>query len=124
MSKTQTDTDYRTRWERYAKIWKLDGAKSKHAACEEILEPDCVYTDPLTQRHGFDDLVAYMVEFHQQIPGGHFVTTYFNAHHDRSLARWNMVAGDGTVVGEGASVATYSPGGKLQTMTGFFEPAA
>ena len=117
------DIDYRQRWEAYASIWKLDGADAKRAACEKALRPDCIYRDPLTERKGWEDLIQYMVEFHQQVPGGHFVTQYFNAHHGRSIARWNMVSGDGTVLGEGISHGEYSDDGRLRAMTGFFEPA-
>ena len=38
--------------------------------------------------------------------------------HDRSLAQWTMVPGDGTVVGTGASFATYDAAGALTSMTG------
>ena len=113
--------DFRARWEAYANIWKLEGAEAKRAACAEHLDRSCVYTDPLTQRQGWDDLVAYMVEFHQQVPGGHFVTREFKAHHGRSVAHWNMVGGDGTVLGEGVSYGEYAEDGKVRIMTGFFD---
>lgn len=98
-----TNDELRSQWEAYAAIWKLNGAKAKRAACAEHLSPSCVYTDPLTQREGWDALVAYMLEFHQQVPGGHFVTRDFRAHHGRSVATWSMLAGDGAVLGEGIS---------------------
>ncbi|MEL6189032.1 MAG: nuclear transport factor 2 family protein [Myxococcota bacterium] len=113
--------DYRGSWERYAKIWKAEGAEAKAKECAEALVESVVYTDPLTQRTGFADLVAYMVEFHQQVPGGHFVTKDFKAHSGRSVARWEMVNGEGTVLSEGISYAEYRADGKLTSMTGFFE---
>ncbi len=121
MTRSTQDIDYRARWEAYAAIWKLEGAAAKRAACADALHPDCLYTDPLTQRLGWDDLVAYMVDFHQQVPGGHFVTQYFNVHHGRSIVRWNMVAGDGTLLQEGISHGEYGDDGRLRSMTGFFE---
>jgi len=63
-----------------------------YASC---LAPDCVYTDPLTKAKGWDELAAYMTAFHDQIPGGHFVTQQFFAHHQRSVARWTMAGRDG-----------------------------
>lgn len=120
-----TPSDARTAWEAYATIWKLPDAASKRAACEAHLDAGCVYTDPLTSREGWDGLIAYMLEFHQQVPGGHFVTTRFKAHNGRSVAVWNMVAGDGTVLGDGISYGEYNDEGKVKTMTGFFDtPAA
>ncbi|MEL6189173.1 MAG: nuclear transport factor 2 family protein, partial [Myxococcota bacterium] len=111
---------YRSSWESYAAIWKLEGAEAKAKACRNILDEAVVYTDPLTQRKGWSELTTYMAEFHEQIPGGHFVTKEFWAHHGRSVARWNMVGGDGTVLGDGVSYAEYRKDGKLTSMTGFF----
>ena len=47
-----------------------------------------------------------MTGFQAQMPGGAFVTTSFVELHDRAMARWNMVTGDGTVAGTGVSFAT------------------
>lgn len=118
---TMTQTEARAAWESYASIWKLEGPDAKRDACAKALDPGCIYTDPITQREGWNALVEYMLEFHQQVPGGHFVTTDFKAHHGRSVAIWNMVDGNGTVLGDGVSYGEYSEGGKVKTMTGFFE---
>ena len=117
----KTSKEYRAAWEAYAEIWKLEGAEAKRAACEARLSKSCTYTDPLTRRQGWDDLVEYMVEFHQQVPGGHFVTKDYLFHHGCSIAHWDMVAGDGSVLGEGTSYGEYDGDGKLTRMTGFFE---
>lgn len=122
MGMNKPNLDHRTVWESYANIWKLEGAEAKRAACDGPLSPTCVYIDPLAHLSGWEALVTYMVEFHEQIPGGHFVTREFLAHHGRSLAHWNMVGGDGTVLGVGASFGEYAEDGKLITMNGFFEP--
>ena len=45
------------------------------------MAPDCVYTDPLTEVNGWQELLSYMVEFQGPVPGGHFVTEQFTAHH-------------------------------------------
>ena len=115
------NTDHRAAWEAYASIWKLEGAAAKKAACARALDPDCIYRDPLMQCRGFDELVDYMVKFHQQVPGGHFVTTKFEVHHGRSLAHWNLVAGHGTVLDTGVSYGEYGADGRPTVMTGFFE---
>ncbi len=62
-----------------------------------------------------------MLDFHEQIPGGHFETQWFLAHHGRGVARWHMKAGNGEVVGEGISYCEFNEEGKLKTMTGFYE---
>jgi hypothetical protein len=80
-----------------------------------------LYRDPLTEAKGHEPLIGYMLAFHAQIPGAHFVTKYFLAHHERSIAKWNLVDGSGNVIGDGISYAEYGSDGKLVAMTGFFE---
>ena len=113
--------DKRTIWDAYTLAWKHHTAAEKHAALERVAARDCVYTDPLARTESRDALVEYMLEFHRQVPGGHFETSYFLAHHDRSIARWTMRGGDGAALGEGISYGEYD-GDKLVAMTGFFEP--
>jgi hypothetical protein len=108
-------------WEIYAQAWKEASYEAKAAALQQSASPDCVYTDPLAIARGHAELIQYMVEFHKQVPGGHFLLVYFLDHHNVSIARWNMAAGDGTVIGEGISYGRYGDDGKLVAMTGFFE---
>jgi hypothetical protein len=114
-------TDKQTTWEKYVSAWKGATAKAKTDALRQSVAATCVYTDPATIANGHEELITYMLAFHQQVPGGHFVTTYFLAHHDVSIAKWNMVSGDGVVIGDGVSYGQYNEQGMLITMTGFFE---
>ena len=107
-------------WERYVRSWQVTSIAEKREIYSTCLAPDCVYTDPLLQAKGWDELGAYMAAFHEQIPGGHFVTQQFLAHHQRSVARWKMANGDGATLGEGISYAEYDEQHRLVTMTGFF----
>lgn len=118
----RSDTTKRSIWERYTSAWKEPSKAAKLAALERSVEAACTYRDPLVVAAGYEQLVAYMLDFHRQVPGGHFVTTYFQAHNDRSIARWNMVDGSGRVIGDGVSFGEYNADGRLCTMTGFFEP--
>jgi SnoaL-like domain len=110
-----------TTWEKYASAWKEVSAKGKTDALRQSVDRACVYTDPATIANGYEELIAYMLAFHQQVPGGHFVTTYFLAHHNVSIAKWNMVSGDGAIIGDGVSYGQYNEQGALVAMTGFFE---
>lgn len=114
-------TDHQQTWETYASAWKAETVEQKRALFEKALTTDCCYTDPLTTLEGWDALAAYMIAFHEQVPGGHFVTTYFRQHHDKSVAKWNMVGQDGAVLGDGISYGEYDADGRLVRMTGFFE---
>jgi hypothetical protein len=113
--------DQRAVWERYVASWKAASAEAKSALYASCLTPDCVYTDPLVEAKGWDALLAYMVEFHRQLPGAHFVTETFSGHHGKSLASWTMRSADGTAIGTGTSYGEYDAGNRLVRMTGFFE---
>jgi hypothetical protein len=108
-------------WERYVGSWKTSSAAEKQRIFATCLAPTCVYTDPLIQARGWDELGQYMASFHEQIPGGHFVTEQFFTHHGRSVARWKMLSGEGLPLGEGISYAEYDEQQRLTAMTGFFE---
>lgn len=108
-------------WETYASAWKAESVIDKRALFEKCLDVECEYNDPLMKTKGWDELLAYMLDFHQQIPRGYFVTTYFLAHNCQSIAKWEMLNGENRVVGEGISYGKYNKNGKLVAMTGFFE---
>ncbi len=113
--------ELKTVWECYVNSWKVVSPAEKWAIFATCLTPECVYTDPLTQAKGWDELSQYMLGFHEQIPGAHFVTEQFWAHHGRSVARWKMLNGAGLPLGEGISYAEYDQQQRLVTMTGFFD---
>lgn len=113
--------DYRATWEGYVQSWKVASAQEKRSLFERCLSPNCVYTDPLARTHGWDELAAYMAEFHRQVPGGHFVTEQFITHHGKAMARWKMLNADAVAIGDGVSYAEYDEAGRLTTMTGFYE---
>ncbi len=116
-------TDQRTVWERYVASWKVSSVAEKKALFEGCVSPECRYTDPVGQARGWGELLAHMAAFHEQIPGAYFVTQYFLAHHDRSIARWKMFDAAQLEIGEGISYAEYDEQQRLAVMTGFFEAA-
>ncbi|MGH1506550.1 MAG: nuclear transport factor 2 family protein [Acidimicrobiales bacterium] len=115
LDRTHEDT-----WATYTASWKTDDPAERSRLFAASLADDCVYTDPLTQAEGWAELAAYMEQFHQQIPGGHFVTTAIEGHHDRVLVTWDMVSGAGDKIGKGTSYGTFGDDGRLTSMTGFF----
>lgn len=114
-------TSHKDQWDSYSAAWKVSTEAEKRALFEKCLAPDCVYRDPLAVAEGWDALVSYMLEFHKMIPGGHFVTREFKSHNDRSIAEWDMCAGDGSVVGVGISYGEYNEAGQLVSLAGFFD---
>jgi hypothetical protein len=115
------ERDRRTTWETYAGAWKAESREAKRAALVASVAPGCVYRDPLTRADGQDALIEAMLAFHVLVPGGWFETTYFLAHHDRSISKWTMRSAAGDTLGEGISYGEYDGTGRLVAMTGFFE---
>jgi len=113
--------NYNEIWENYTASWKVESIEEKRALFENCLDSECKYNDPLIKTTGWDELLQYMLDFHQQIPGGHFITTYFLSHSDKSITKWEMRDADETLLGDGISYAEYNKAGKLISMTGFFE---
>ncbi len=109
-------------WERYTSSWRAETAEERTALFESSLDIGCHYTDPLIRAKGWDELAAYMRSLQQQVPGVHFVTTYFGAHNRKSIAKWEMRNGENATIGDGVSYGEYSEQGRLTAMTGFFEP--
>lgn len=108
-------------WETYVASWKAETEAEKRPLFQQALAPACNYNDPLANTTGYDELLAYMQQFQQQIPGGHFVTTHFMSHSNKSIATWQMKNGDGMILGDGISYGEYNENGLLTAMTGFFE---
>lgn len=106
----------------YGKSWSETDAAKRLKLLEQSLTPDCVYTDPLVQTTGYETLSDYMAELQKNIPGVNFLPTDLKSHHDRTLMHWNMADGNGNILGQGASCFLHGAGGRLQQMTGFFEP--
>lgn len=115
------NNNFKETWEIYVASWKADTETEKRKLFKKALDPNCQYHDPLTKTKGWDELVEYMLAFHQQIPGGYFATKSFFAHSNKSVATWDMKNGD-MVIGNGISYAEYNDQGVLVSMTGFFEP--
>jgi hypothetical protein len=112
--------DQRATWDTYASAWKAVSTDDKAVALRASVAPSATYRDPRSEADGHAALIAAMIAFHQLVPGGHFVTTHFQAHHDRSIAHWTMHDAAGVRIGEGTSFGAYGPDGRLVEMTGFY----
>ncbi len=108
-------------WEKYAASWKAESSVERQAIFASCLTPTCQYSDPLVQTNGWDELATYMENLQQQVPGVHFVTSYFQSHHDRSIAKWEMRSGDNTPITQGVSYGEFNEDGMLVSMSGFYE---
>lgn len=112
-------TDHAAVWQAYTDVWQA--GSDRRAVFEATLAPECIYTDPLVQARGYDELDAYVRDFQRQVPGGRFVTEQFAVHHDLGLVHWTMRDGAGQRLSGGTSFAEFAEDGRLQRMTGFFD---
>jgi len=115
--------DFESTWEAYTSAWKADSADKKRAIFAKCLDVSCEYADPHVTTKNWDELLGHMLGFHENVPGGYFVTKSFMAHNNQSLVKWEMKNGENIVIGEGFSYGKYHNNGKLISMTGFFETA-
>ena len=113
--------DHQHIWETYTAAWKAADGADKRALMAHSLTPECTYQDPLASVRGWDELLAYMTAFHQQVPGGHFATRRFRYHQGQSIAQWDMLDGHNQVIGDGASVGHYNDAGRIVAVRGFFD---
>ena len=108
-------------WNTYGASWQAESAAEKRELFKKCLCSGCQYNDPLVKTKSWDELEAVMLDFHRQVPGGYFVTNYFMAHSNKSIAKWEMLNDENVVIGDGISYGEYNENGMLVSMTGFFE---
>jgi SnoaL-like domain len=118
------NNDRKAVWERYVSSWNSAEAADRRALFAQCLSPNCVYRDPQTEARGWDELNAWMADFHQHMPGTRFVTDSFATHHGRSIARWRMLSAAGVALGEGISYGEYDAEQRLVAMNVFFDTPA
>lgn len=103
----------------YAKTWSQDAA-GRDAALADLVADDVTYTDPNTDVVGRDAFSSYMGQFQKNTPDTHFEILDVKSHNNKTLARWQLCAHDGSVMMPGTSFATLDEGGKFASFTGFF----
>ncbi len=111
--------DAETLWPRYAKIWSSE-ATLRASELKDCLAENATYCDPSGLLTGRTALSDYMGGFQENVPGGRFEILQVIDHHDRSLARWALLNGEGATLQLGASFATHDAQGRLKAISGFF----
>ncbi len=109
-----------TTWKRYSEAWNASPAE-RAKIFEATLTQECVYRDPLATTTGWSALTSYMQHFQEQFPGARFAVRDFQTHNNCSIAHWDMVAPDNSVLSDGVSYGEFDEEGKLKSMTGFFD---
>lgn len=123
MTGTDTMTDVDALVAAYFAMWNETDPAARRAIITATWSPEGSYLDPLFAADGYDALDAMVVEVHRQFPDHRFrLTGPVDAHHDRARWGWELVGPDSTpIVVAGVDFAVFAPGGRLRTVTGFFE---
>lgn len=108
-------------WTRYARIWSADPA-TRASELQACLHENCSYCDVNGQLEGQAALSAYMGGFQDAMPGTQFHILSAAEHHGRSLSVWELRSTGNAVLQSGKSFAALSQDGRLQHITGFFDP--
>lgn len=117
------ETTLETIWDRYAQCWSAPESERNRFLATCVAD-DVTYRDPHQEALGRDALQRAMVAFAKQFPGQHFVIDGVTSHHLRSLARWRLVAPDGSTSMSGTSAASHREDGRLHEISGFFQSRA
>ncbi|MGV9269117.1 nuclear transport factor 2 family protein [Kitasatospora sp. NPDC003701] len=115
-------SDTQRLWNDYAACWSADPA-DRPAALGAVAVDEVAYRDPGTEVGSLTELAAYMAGFAGAFPGHRFRIDEVLEHHDRSLARWTQLDGQGEAASTGISTARHHEDGRLADITGFFLPA-
>jgi len=107
-------------WRSYASCWSAPDAQ-RTELLPQLTSADVSYRDPMTEVRGREAFSAYMKQFQNGYPGHRFDVERVDAHHDRSLARWQLIDPSGQPVQRGVSSAVHDEEGRLRDVTGFFQ---
>lgn len=108
-------------WNRYSAIWSAP-TETRRVELQRCLAEACSYCDVNGLLKGREALSDYMAGFQASFPGGTFRILGVIYHHDRSLASWECHCPDGSVLMTGRSYASTAADGRLENITGFFDP--
>jgi uncharacterized protein YndB with AHSA1/START domain len=104
--------------------WSNPDAPTRDAVLDRIASPDVEFRDQFSMVLGIEDLRPHLAAVHKFMPGMH-LTRNGAIRHCQSivLADWVAHASDGTERGRGTNVFAFAPDGRIQAVTGFWNPA-
>jgi hypothetical protein len=118
--------DVTTVVEHYIAMWNETDADARRAIVAQAFGDDGTYLDPLMAGEGRAGIDAMVAGAQAQYPGVRFeLVSGPDHHHDRVRFAWRMVGADGAgELARGVDFATLTADGRLDSVTGFLEPAA
>jgi SnoaL-like domain len=108
-------------WNTYQRAWGPVDESERTELLRGSVSDDILYTDPASQTHGVQELIARIAQTQQKFAGAYFRNDSFLEHHDQGLFFWTMYDGEGRVFVKGSSFGRFGADGRLTQATGFFE---
>ena len=118
-----SDTD--TTVSRYIAMWNETDPQHRRELVAQVVAEDASYLDPIMSGEGVEGIDAMIAGVQQQYAGHRFaLVSGPDAHHDRVRFAWSLTPNGGDPIAIGIDFATVDDDGRLQSITGFLEPAA
>jgi hypothetical protein len=108
-------------WNAYQRAWGPVDESERAELLRGSVSDDILYTDPASQAHGAQELIARIAQTQQKFVGAYFRNDSFLEHHDQGLFLWTMYDAEGRVFVKGSSFGRFGADGRLTQATGFFE---
>jgi hypothetical protein len=108
-------------WNIYQRAWGPVHESEREELLRASVSEDILYTDPSSQTHGLQELMARIAQSQQKFAGAYFKNDSFSEYHDHGLFHWTMYDRDGRVFVRGTSFGRFGSDGRLVQATGFFE---
>jgi hypothetical protein len=109
----------------YIAMWNETDAERRRALVAQTLTEDATYVDPLMAGTGTEEISAMIGAAQQQYPDHRFALhTGPDGHNDRVRFSWSLSPNGGDPIAIGTDFATVSDDGRMESVTGFLEPAA
>lgn len=106
----------------YASAWGETDSGRRMTILEQVLSPDCTYTDPRVHAANPGELSDHIGRILPSRPGAKVLRiSTVDMHHGKARFAWHMVNADGTALPAGLDIVEFDEAtGKLKTILGFF----
>lgn len=110
----------------YATAWGETDPGRRMTILEQVLSPDCTYTDPRVHAANPSELCDHIGRILPSRPGAKVLRiSAVDVHHGKARFAWHMVNADGSALPAGLDIVEFDEvTGKLKSILGFFGPLA
>ncbi len=104
------------------RAWSEPDVAARRRLLEDSVTPDVVFRDIYSATSGLDDLHAHLAAAQVHLPGLRLEREGDLQHcQGTAVARWKVVAADGTVKGQGTNVYDLAPDGRIARCVGLWD---